>query len=460
MAQHTILSVKQDRFGVNDVNLEHKYAPWWSLADLLVQLGETGSLSGATTRSPLDDEDAEAKARLQRQRRITLAPGTVLPSAHLSALSMDSESLSLLGAQEIPPMRNLSDSLAAASMTAGHTSQRSLSNIWRASTGRIDFSSAQLEELRGIIDKPQLPITDAPLRNTQPTARAKTTTTSRKKVDDGRQSLGPTSLPIKTLPHQRRTSKSNVTVFKDFWRAASGSQRSSATANFPTPISGAGRPALPKSQTRPSLASIFRRSSSKVTTIPATTPLRFSTDKTEYEMKEESVSSASVSVQSEMCTSPQSSLSDWDSPSQVGDLRLPTRPYGGPAETQHQSNMASLRPDAELTITRSDSRKLLAGLGRGPSPAVETKPASSQTESTMAASGFSTSAASSEAEASPTGHQPHLPVLLTPASLPPLLAKLNDVTRNCRTHLEVISERLREVDTRAPPLQMEGSRVQ
>ncbi|KAJ9117475.1 hypothetical protein QFC22_004325 [Naganishia vaughanmartiniae] len=445
MAQHTILRVKQKRSGFNDADLELRYASWWSLADLLVQLGETGSLSSTKGRPAMDDEDAEVKARNQRQRRITLAPGTVLPSAHLSALSMNSESLSLLGGREGPPVTDMGGSLASIpNPTMGHTSQRSLSNIWRASTGRIDFSSAQLEELRGILEKPQLPATSAALPISDSNARP--IVTSRNKVNDGRKALGATASPTKTLPHQRRASKSNVTVFKDFWRAASGSQRSGGSVNLPAPVSGTGRPALPKSQTRPSLASIFRRSSSKVPTVPVATPSRFSLDRKGNQQEEHSVSSASIL--SENCASPESSLSDWDSPSQVDDLMLSPPPVGSSVTAQHRSNNPSLRPDAELTITRSDSRKLLADLGRGPSPAAETKSVSLQAKATVFPADLLVSAAPFQEDDSMIDHKSNLPVLLTPASLPPLLAKLNDVTRNCKTHLEVISERLAHVDTR------------
>ncbi|KAJ9098180.1 hypothetical protein QFC21_004509 [Naganishia friedmannii] len=449
MAQHTILRVKQDRSGINDAALELRYATWWSLADLLVQLGETGSLSNANSGSAMDDEDAAIKAKVQRQRRITLAPGTVLPSAHLSALAMDSAAVSLLGEQERVLVTDLGGCLTPISNPiVGHTSQRSLSNIWRASTGRIDFSTAQLEELRGILDQPQLPVINAPLQTVQP--NPKPTATSKARLEDGRQTLGTISGPPKALPHQRRASKSNVTVFKDFWRAASGSQRSIGTVNHTTTLSGAGRPALPKSQTRPSLASIFRRSSNKVTTVLVTTPLRVPSD----EMKE--ASPCSSSVLSEKCVSPESSLSDWDSPSEVDALRLPSPHLGGSVNTQHQSNMASLRPGAELTITRSDSRKLLAGLGRGPSPAVDTKPVFSHTKSTDVLSESASSAAAPEAVNVAIDHKAHLSVLLTPASLPPLLAKLNDVTSHCKAHLDVISERLTDVDKRVPRFKLEG----
>lgn len=452
MAQHTILQVKQDRSGIRDAD-ESTYAPWWSLADLLVQLGETGSLSSSHARPVFDDGKIEAKANTQRQRRITLAPGTVLPAAHLSALSMESETLSLLEGEQRPPVTDLGDSLVSKSKpTAGYTDPRNPRNMWRASTGRIDFSSAQLEELRGILEKPQQPAISAPLQKVQPTTGA--VAISENKVDDKRPSLHPTAVSTEALLNQRRASKSNVAMLKGFWRVASGSQRSTGNVNFQTPVSGVGRSALPKSQTRPSLASIFRRSSGKVTMIPVSTPVRMSTDITRSEMKDDSVSSASVL--SEKCGSPQSSLSDWDSSSQMDDRRLFPPELVGSASPQHQSEIVSLRPDTELTITRSESRKVLVGLGRGPSPAAETKPAGLQTEFTSCPSDFSRFAASTKPEVSTADHKSHLPVLLTPASLPPLLAKLNDVTRHCKAHLEVISERLTKVDTRASRSILQG----
>ncbi|KAJ9110316.1 hypothetical protein QFC19_001719 [Naganishia cerealis] len=368
MAQHTILRVKQDRSGANDVLLDITYAPWWSLADLLVQLGETGSISTAVVRPAFDSDDTESRADIRRQRRITLAPGSVLPSPHQSALTIDTESSSSLIQGAIHATEPSCSSEPASESPAGRATQRSISNAWRASTGQIDFSFTQLEELRAILEKPRpLSITGA-----SPTVRQKQTATllPATKLEDARRTLGPASSQAKTMPSQRRSSKSNVTVFKDFWRAASGSQRSGGTVNLSSQIPEDSRSALPRSHIRPSLASLFRRSSSKVPKLPIPTPLRFSSDRIEFEVQDESASS--TSVLSVKCASPESSSSDWDTP------KASSTPLDQCLGTEQQSRIGSLRPDAELTITRSDSRKLLAGLGRGQSPASETKSLSLQ----------------------------------------------------------------------------------
>ncbi len=197
--------------------LDGKYADWWDMAEMLVTLADAGATD---TPVEMDSED------MKKGRRVTVA---ATPS---TARSQGFDGFPLV---EGPSQK------------------------WRATTGRQTLSQRQLAVLQGMLSAPGSPAETAQLRHSvEPRARS-----ALKEVKLA--SLGPAPMlpPVSTTPRSRpfqagrRTSRSGLSSFKDMMRGGPPSESMSLVS-----------PASPitsnqiKSSRRPSLANLFRRSSS------------------------------------------------------------------------------------------------------------------------------------------------------------------------------------------------------
>lgn len=448
MAQHTILQAKQERLGITDTSLELEYAKWWSLADLLIQLGETGSLDGNSSGGL---SSVASAADTRRERRITLAADKVLPPSHLSRLADDnatSPASSILG---IAPM--LSDSLEITKPTSPSIVNGRIGGLWRASTGRNDFSSSQLEQLRAILDVPKMPTVDSageeqPVGLPPMPAGAQDPTHRR-----GLYNIGSSKGQIQTAQNshrmqtaiglaqqmdvknavtsQRRPSRSTMGTIRDFWRGTGETQRAGPSA--------VQHKAPTRQHIRPSLGSIFRKSSSRVT-VHLYAGNTTAVTKTTKDLAASPAYPAPPSVAASDDASQSSSVSDWDTPP-------PEDRHGAAIRArtldQRQSDLAKPFQGSaanEKTITRSDSRKMLAVLGKGHALSAE---GLSISQSPLRPE-FHIPAYSPKPrdppELEPLGEKG---LTLTPASLPALVDKLKDVTDHCREHLDAASRLLK-----------------
>lgn len=437
MAQRTILQAKQERLGITDTSLESEYSQWWSLADLLIQLGETGSLDGNSGGGMADIENYND---LRRERRITLAADTVLPPSHLSRLANNDENS--VGNASRSSLSESTD-FGMSPLTAGGNGR--ISSLWRASTGRTDFSSSQLEQLRVILDKPRTPLStimdnsvqvktiplpvsepETPVSGATPlvhTVAVEGLPRSRTAANASQYALGIRASDDTHRPPsgQRKSSRSTMGTLRDFWRGAGGSQR----------LEQAGTPRVASSkQPRPSLGSIFRRSSQKVTS-----PLQVQSDERNGGNDPKKGSSVALSTATAPDDDSQtSSVSDWDTPP-------PETGTPGKAGITPSVTVSKPPPGDDVTITRSDSRKMLAALGRGHSPSVDGKGSTlSPIRSEFQIPAFSSPPGGSR-ELDPTDEP--IPLALTPASLPALVDKLRDVTEHCRMHIDTASKLLK-----------------
>jgi hypothetical protein len=436
MAQRTILQAKQERLGITDTSLESEYSQSWSLADLLIQLGETGSLDGNSGGGMADIDNYND---LRRERRITLAADTVLPPSHLSRLANDDENSVRNGSRS-----SLSESTVGMSpLTAGGNGR--ISSLWRASTGRTDFSSSQLEQLRVILDKPRTPLSTImdnsvqvktiPLPVSEPETPVSGLTSlvqavpverlprSRTTANVSQYALGVRASDDTHRPPsgQRKSSRSTMGTLRDFLRGAGGSQK----------LEQAGTPRVVSSkQPRPSIGSIFRRSSQKVPS-----PLQVqSLDRNGGNDPKRASSVALSTATAPDDDSQTSSVSDWDTPP-------PETGTSGKAGMTPSVTVSKPPPGDDVTITRSDSRKMLAALGRGHSPSVDGKGSTlSPIRSEFQIPAFASSPGGSR-ELDPPDER--IPLALTPASLPALVEKLRDVTEHCRMHIDTASKRLK-----------------
>lgn len=431
MAQRTILQAKQERLGITNPSLDSEYSQWWSLADLLIQLGETGSLDGNSSGGLTG---LESNADLRRERRITLAADTVLPPSHLSRLANEEETS--LGSGSRTSLSESTD-FGISPFTAGNGR---ISSLWRASTGRTDFSSAQLEQLRVILDKPRAPglatisdnsglIKTIPLPTSEPETPSLSSTPpahasvdglprSRTGANASQYALGvrPSMDTSRPAPGERKSSRSTMGTLRDFWRGTSGSQ-----SGTPRMVSG--------KQPRPSLGSIFRRSSQKV---PSPLQVRGADRRNGNDVKQPNTDALSKTTTTDD-DSQTSSISDWDTPPPETKPSAKTNAAPTPM-------MGKPPPGDDVTITRSDSRKMLAVLGRGHSPSVGDKSATPiRPDFQIPAFATSPPGISRELDSG----DGRIPLALTPASLPALVDKLRDVTAHCRVFVDTASERLK-----------------
>ncbi|GHJ85081.1 hypothetical protein NliqN6_1483 [Naganishia liquefaciens] len=433
MAQHTILQAKQERLGVIDSSLESEYAKWWSLADLLIQLGETGSLDGNPSGGLSNMDNAAADIR--RERRITLAADKVLPSSHLLRLADDNiGSLTSSIMSATPP---LSGSMKLLQPTTPSPASARTGSMWRASTGQDDFSSSQLEQLRAILDIPRLPTErneeksiGLPPIQTSASGQlpsALPNDTFKVHLERNSVSLEPPIIATKTVISYRRPSKSTMSTIRDLWRGSGESQRSVATT--------IQRETSTRQRARPSLGSIFRRSSSRATVELDTGNVK-GTSKITQDLPTPAPALAPPSTAASDDASQSSSISDWDTPP----------PEDGPSTTIRPRLLDQRQPDLaktchasaanEKTITRSDSRKLLAALGRGH---VESRDGISASSSPMRPEFQIPAFSPTLRDSAQVGPWEETSLTLTPASLPALVNKLKDVTAHCREHLDAAS---------------------
>lgn len=448
MAQHTILLAKQERLGITDTSLELEYAKWWSLADLLVQLGETGSLDGNSSGGLSSIESA---SDTRRERRITLAADKVLPPSHFSRLADDNVTSPASSTLGIAPM--LSDSLQITQSTSPSTVNVRVGGLWRASTSRNDFSSSQLEQLRAILDVRKistlgsagveqpvgLPPIPAGAQGFSHRLDLDNIGSSRGQIRTApnshrmQTSIGPVQqMDVKNaVTSQRRPSRSTMGTIRDFWRGTGETQRAGPSARQ--------RKASTKQHVRPSLGSIFRKSSSRISVQYGASTISDASETTE-DLAVPLVYPAPPSVAASDDASQSSSVSDWDTPPPEGRLSDTIR-----ARTLDQRQLDTEKPFEasaanEKTITRSDSRKMLAVLGKGHVLSTEGIPTSqSPLRPEFQIPAYSPKPRESS-QSEPLGEKA---LTLTPASLPALVEKLKDVTNHCREHLDAASRLLK-----------------
>lgn len=366
-------AARKRSIGLNNGHMEEvsqAYRKSWDLANMLIQLGETGSID-----SPLP---SPTEGDIRRDRRTTMqVKSPVVASSAIRSSATQSQ---------IPP---------STSEPANHSNLAAAAG-WTASVGRNEFSQTQVELLRDILHSPseQTPsemVVDMPPRTpitpNQPLSPLSPTFHHRLEKEN-------TSSPS----FSRRASRTGFFNLKDIWRPSNKSQANPAGENkFHTtkgslsPLTQSKPTAPPKSPARPTLAGMFRRTST-VSAEPLPKPPNgpFSRD-----------SSAS-------------SLSDWDNFD---------APFGraSPAGTQ-SAFQAGGKIDADQTIVRSESRKMLANLGVQP-----TAPRKSCVDQAMW-----TARASSD---------PPLTLMLTPDNLIPLLEQAKTAIKECEECLS----RMREV---------------
>lgn len=348
---------------------------------------------------------------------------------------------------------SISDSIEIAIPTSPSTSSARIGSLWRASTGRNDFSSSQLEQLRAILDTPRLATIESVGRNavvgppkgsdapvSRPSVGAhkgdpiqgvpRTARNSHPKQNSF--SLGSSVDGRKAATSQRNPSKSAIGTIREFWRGTGDSQKVGSSAEQ--------RNTSTRQQGRPSIGSIFRRSSSRMTVDPQATSNKRTGTKDAPQAPTVSATPPALAVSDDASQS--SSVSDWDTPPPEDRPSATIRARPREQAQAERSNFFKSSAANESTITRSDSRKMLAALGRGHVTSVEGSSALlSPIRPEFQIPAFS----------SPSRDSPQLEAIgktgltLTPASLPALVNKLRDVTDHCRIHLDAASKHLKEL---------------